>query len=68
MNKMYIGKPKAEDEESEGGEAEEEAGPSLSGMASRKAARRVLEAIESGDASALSSALKSHYESCQEVE
>jgi DNA-binding GntR family transcriptional regulator len=67
MNKMYIGKPKAEDE-GEDSEGEEEAGPSLSGMASRKAARRVLEAIESGDASALSSALQAHYESCAEGE
>jgi hypothetical protein len=57
---MFLGKKK----EAEGGEEEkaEEAGPSLSGMASKKAASRILAAIESGDSAALDSALKSHYE------
>lgn len=61
---MVIGfgkkKPPTDDEA-----APEEAAPSLSGMASRRAAKGVLAAVESGDVSALDKALRAHYAACE---
>ena len=63
--KYRIGPPPADDDE-EGGSEEQDSSdsPSLSGQA----AKRVLRAIESGDAGALDKALKAHYEACSEAE
>lgn len=55
-----------EDEEKSYGKSDEDEGPSLSGMASKRAAKSIIEAIESGDAGALDQALKDHYSACEE--
>ncbi len=58
-------KAPAKDDPMADDEGEGEPMPSLSGMASKKAASKVLSAIESGDAGALDSALKAHYSACE---
>ncbi len=46
--------------------AEESEGVDLSAMAGEKAASKVLAALKAGDAKALDSALRAHYEACAE--
>jgi len=67
---MVIGGPmKADKDEKSYGKSEEmesdEGGSDLSGMARKRAAKAVLEAIESGDVSALDTALAKHRKACE---
>ncbi len=59
---MGDSKEKPYDKDEEEGESD---GPSLSDMAGKKAAQKVMSALEGGDAGALDKALRAHYRACQ---